>query len=221
MPKYIVANWKQNKNLKEISDWLEVYKNQDFVLSSDINVIVCPSFPYLNFLKENSDAELLSIATQDVSEYSVGSHTGNVGAEQVKDFCTYSIIGHSERKEDRTLVNKKRDLCLENSITPIICFVSLTDAINSAVPGVILAMEDPTNISKNGVYNVQNPTAIEESLNEVKSKLSIEVPLLYGGSVNKDNVTSLSAIDTLNGILVGHASLDALHFIKLVQAFNN
>lgn len=221
MPKYIVANWKQNKNLKEIANWLEIYKSQAPALSSDINVIVCPSFPHLSFLKENSDATLLSVGTQDVSEYPAGSHTGSVGAEQVKDFCTYSIIGHSERSEDRALVNKKRDLCLENHITPIICFVSVVDAIHSAVPGVILAMEDPTNISKNGVYNVQNPTAIEESLNEVKSKLSIEVPLLYGGSVNKDNVPSLGAIDILNGILVGHASLDALHFIKLVQAFNN
>jgi triosephosphate isomerase len=41
-------------------------------------------------------------------------------------------------------------------------------------------------------------------------------PLLYGGSVKLDNVASIGAIEGVDGVLVGSASLDAQEFVKMI-----
>ena len=45
------------------------------------------------------------------------------------------------------------------------------------------------------------------------------VPLLYGGSVNAGNAGEFAAVDSVNGALVGGASLDAGAFLSVARAF--
>ena len=40
-------------------------------------------------------------------------------------------------------------------------------------------------------------------------------PLLYGGSVSPDNAKELSAIENVDGFLIGGASLDVEKFYKI------
>ena len=44
-------------------------------------------------------------------------------------------------------------------------------------------------------------------------------PLLYGGSVNSGNAPDFAAVDSINGALVGGASLDADSFLAVAAAF--
>ncbi len=44
-------------------------------------------------------------------------------------------------------------------------------------------------------------------------------PLLYGGSVNPGNAADFAAVPSINGALVGGASLDADAFLSVAQAF--
>jgi len=44
------------------------------------------------------------------------------------------------------------------------------------------------------------------------------VPLLYGGSVNPENVGSYLRLGAIHGALVGGASLDANQFLRIIQA---
>jgi len=44
-------------------------------------------------------------------------------------------------------------------------------------------------------------------------------PVLYGGSVNLDNISKFASFDHIDGVLVGGASLKLDSFIKLIQAF--
>ena len=46
---------------------------------------------------------------------------------------------------------------------------------------------------------------------------AVEVPILYGGSVNPGNVLGYLAQPDINGALVGGASLDADQFLELVR----
>jgi len=68
------------------------------------------------------------------------------------------------------------------------------------------------------VYREKDPTEIFDTYEYFKVKLP-KVPVIYGGSVNKDNVNELVSIDNLGGVLVGNASLDPKHFLDLVEAF--
>jgi triosephosphate isomerase len=46
-----------------------------------------------------------------------------------------------------------------------------------------------------------------------------ETPLLYGGSVNPANAAEFAAVPSINGALVGGASLDAESFLSVSAAF--
>ena len=46
------------------------------------------------------------------------------------------------------------------------------------------------------------------------------VPLLYGGSVNAANAAEFAAVESVNGALVGGASLDAGSFLEVALAFS-
>jgi triosephosphate isomerase len=51
-------------------------------------------------------------------------------------------------------------------------------------------------------------TAIRRALREVVANKNTEIPILYGGSVSKDNAESLLRAPEVDGLLVGGASLD-------------
>lgn len=220
MSKYVVANWKQNNTLDEVESWVEKFneliKDKTF---SKVKIIVAPSFPHLHKIKElAAPHDFLYCSAQNVSEETGGRHTGEVSAAQLADYSEYCILGHSETGEQGEKVFQKGTLCIEAGIDPIICFVDKDNP--PEIPGVILAWEDPENITKeDGVYNAKSSDSVREGLVKVKSKLGDDAKVLYGGSVNRQNASELSNIDELDGVLVGSASLDPEHFFAIVTAF--
>jgi len=75
------------------------------------------------------------------------------------------------------------------------------------------------NISSGGVYSEKPSEDIEENVGRIKESLPRDAVLLYGGSVNKDNIYDLANLSKLDGVLVGHSSLDSGHFIKLIETY--
>ncbi|MBD3365831.1 hypothetical protein GF360_00640 [candidate division WWE3 bacterium] len=228
--KYVIANWKMKMSRDDVLDWAAKFKTEFSALSekdvSGVQTILAPTALHLSDL-QNSLKDLsknastkVNLATQNVSADSKGSHTGEIGAFQVKDYCKYSIVGHSERAEAPALVAAKRDKALEHGITPIICFTSPEQAEFFYKEGVILAWEDPQNISAGGEYKKAPIAKIKETVTNMKNSLPKGAIVLYGGSVNKDNVSDLAAIEALDGVLVGQASLDPYHFLELVKSWN-
>lgn len=221
--KYVIANWKMAMDLASVGEWFETYKKArthfDFPFKQTLPIIA-PSFvhiPYA-FLKSESTKEL-KLASQDISHYEKGSHTGESGAFQIKDFCKYCVIGHSERKDPAEIVLRKRDLAVQEGLTPIICFVSLEEALKYYLPGVILAWEDPANISGGGQYKEKPIDEVLKAVENLRKLLPKEAVLLYGGSVNKVTISDLANLELLDGVLVGQASLDPVHFLEIIKAY--
>ena len=52
------------------------------------------------------------------------------------------------------------------------------------------------------------------------SEAALSTPLLYGGSVNPGNSAEFASVPSINGALVGGASLDAESFLAVAAAFN-
>ena len=152
MEKFVVANWKQNKNLSEVESWLEAFVDLNVGRIKDIVIVIGMSYPYLYRINLGGSSNVYT-AAQNVSMHKNGAHTGEVGAKQLKDFCKFCIVGHSERSEDFETVQKKIDNCYSAGIIPIICFVNPNDAKKFYRQGALLAWEDPENISKEGVFN--------------------------------------------------------------------
>lgn len=228
--KYIVANWKMNMGSKDLSNWIGPFSKKingarkewaKKKISKDRwpKIITCPSMIYIPPVAEISSKIGIEVGAQDVSPFDKGPHTGETGTFQIKDFCKYAIVGHSERQEPVEVVERKRDMCLKENITPIICFVDPKDLVRLYKDGSIMAWEDPQNISKDGVYRSEDPEKISAIAKEIRKILAPKAPLIYGGSVNERNAFEISRISELDGILVGNASLDSEIFVAIIRYY--
>src|SRR5579872_3902609 len=125
---FIVGNWKSNKTAAEAKEWLEQFKNVNLHYSfEEREVIVCPPFTIIPGMKAIIDEHNLPIklGLQNVSPFGKGAYTGEVCAEEAKEFVTHAIVGHSERRkyfhetEEDVLLKLKQ--LFANNITPVLC----------------------------------------------------------------------------------------------------
>ncbi len=216
--KYFVANWKMNMSVKDMVLWLDKFSKIKLPKDPDRHIIVCPSFPHLSLMREVNVEMGFEIGAQDISVFEKGTHTGETGGFQIKELANYCIVGHSERRETLNTVIKKRDLCIRVGLTPIVCFVNQDDATKLDTNGAVLCWEDPKNISKEGIYREKDPADIEKGMKEIKSRVSPKTTIIYGGSVNRDNIKYLNKTKEIDGVLVGNASLDPIHFADIINS---
>lgn len=216
--KLIVANWKQNKTLDEAIAWAEEFVKLWHRKSGVVLPIICPSVPFLSELAGILRTAGVALGVQDVSVFSDGAHTGDVGVNQVGDLVDYAIVGHSERGEDRELVGQKASICLEEGIVPIVCFKSPDQY--KKTEGAIYALEDPENISQSGVYRPKTLTQVMGLIADARKFFGSESKIIYGGSVNEQNAGELASIAGLDGVLVGNASLNPSTFCVIVNKFS-
>ena len=217
--RYIIANWKMNLNLADITAWFESFRQSLPLIPENKEIIIAASAPYLGLLSVLTKTKNLKLSAQDASSLETGAHTGEVGAFQLKDFCAYALVGHSERNENIEVSLKKRDVCLANGITPIFCFSNISDVESVYKTGIILTWEDPANISKGGQYRAKPKEEIQSGIDKIRQKIPADAILIYGGSVNRQNIIDLANIKGLNGVLPGNASKDPIHFAELVLKF--
>ncbi len=213
---YIVANWKENKTQEEAIDFLSRF-SKIYEPRPNVKVIICP--PYLvvpevsDFVRSNNIS--VEIGVQNISKFDEGAHTGEVSASEAREFVRFSIVGHSERRalgETDRDVQKKVEMAIKNGIEPIVC------VINKNVPipleAKIVAYEP---IEAIGSGNPDDPENAEEVASFIKSKYTQASFVLYGGSVNSNDVKSFTNMGHIDGALVGGASLDPIEFSAIIK----
>ncbi len=230
--KIIAANFKMNLTKKEIDNYLKEIDNKKIN-----NVIFFPSNLYIPYFSK------YNIGSQDISFKEIGSITGDTSIKQYLDFnIKYVLIGHSERRKyfnDSKYISDKVNLALKNNIIPIICVGEteeeynnnltkkvLKDELDEALENnitllnnkIIIAYEPIFSIGTNKVLDIKE---IENIVSYIKSYLKntylLDIKVLYGGSVNLNNISNLENISNLDGYLIGNASLDAKSFLDLTS----
>lgn len=217
---FIIANWKSNETTPESNSWIQEFSNVKLPISHEAEkeVIICPPFTLLAGLKNLIvDKDLgLKLGAQDISPFAQGAHTGEINAQEVKEFADYVIIGHSERRlelgEDDSVISEKVKRALEAELTPIFC----VQGIDTPVPdGVSVVAYEP--VSAIGTGKADTPEDAERVAKTIKEKYSYVQHVLYGGSVRGGNVAGFTQGQFIDGVLVGGASLDADKFIQIVK----
>lgn len=124
----VAANWKMNGSLALVNSMVSELNN--VTLNENVEVVVCPSFPYLAAFSSASSnvnlGKMFSLGAQNLSEHSQGAFTGEVSTSMLKEVgVNYVIVGHSERrsiyKESSALVAKKVHVALAAGLKPILC----------------------------------------------------------------------------------------------------
>lgn len=220
MKRIFIANWKARKTIKEVTTWLK--EAQPSLEESLDEVVICPDFVSLTvvvgLLKDTS----LKVGAQDISQFETGPYTGEVTAKMLEGLAQYCLIGHSERRhyfgETNEVIARKVERAWQSKITPVICFENLGQLIERPIlketpkQSALYAYEPPSAI---GTGKPESEKEAKKVLAEFKN-LSREWRLLYGGSVDPENVNVFLELGYV-GVLVGTASLEAEEFVKIVS----
>lgn len=214
--KLLAANWKSNMTKDEAKAWFEEVSKSN--IPNSLGIVIFPPFTFLDFLDFLIKANNLSfkLGAQDISPFDLGPYTGEVSAHQIKEFADYVLIGHSERRsnfnESNELVNKKIDKALLVDLIPIVC-VSNLDQVRSLSPGNFIIAYEP--IAAIGTGNPEDPKTVFSMVSQIKQIKNADV--LYGGSVNENNIKEYLDIENISGALVGGASLDSKSFTNILK----
>ena len=123
----VAGNWKSNELFSQadelINDIAEGLREFD---NTDVDVIVCPPFPYLELVGDASEDVEFFVGAENVSKFDNGAFTGEVSAKMLQSMnIDYCIVGHSERRkyfnETNQDVAEKVNKLLEADINPIVC----------------------------------------------------------------------------------------------------
>jgi triosephosphate isomerase (TIM) len=225
----IAANLKTNLTRKQTAEYvnkLEAFLNAH---NSHQEVLVFPATSSLN-----SHAGKVIIGAQNAYPARNGAFTGEIGVDHLDEFGIKSIlIGHSERRhvlgETQESIAKKFNFYKELGFKIVYCvgeplevrksgeknMMEYLDAqyegIDTSYESLIIAYE-PVWAIGTGL----TPTLEEIESLHLKLKEKSSAPLLYGGSVKLSNAQEVLALNGVDGVLVGGASLIVEDFSQMI-----
>jgi len=246
--KIIAGNWKMNITPSEAKAFLT--KIKDRLTDTKCEVIFFVPYLAIPNSMAATKGTNIKIGAQNMHYLDSGAYTGEISAKMLLELnIRYVLIGHSERRmyynETDELVNKKIKKALEEKINPVVCVgESLKQREAGAEKDVIFNQLSAAfeNISKDEAKKITiayepvwaigtGKTATEQQANEMCAyirkvledkykNVSEYISILYGGSVNESNISSLMKCSDIDGALVGGASLKE-SFIKIIKYERN
>lgn len=123
--KLVVGNWKLHGGLLENQRLLNRLK-QELQQLQAVDTAVCLPYVYLHQAQQLLQESAIGWGAQNVSQFTEGAFTSCISAKMVAEFgCTYTIIGHSERRalklESNQVATKRLLNALHAGLTPIFC----------------------------------------------------------------------------------------------------
>tara|TARA_B110000008_G_scaffold276051_1_gene314646 strand:+ start:671 stop:1411 length:741 start_codon:yes stop_codon:yes gene_type:complete len=236
---YFIANWKMYGDLKSVNTLDKVIK---FSKSNKIKkgrLIYCPPYTLIStFLKKFKNCQI-DIGGQNCHESEFyGPFTGSINSRMLKNIgANYVIIGHSENREkgeNNKLINKKIQSALKAKLKVIFCIGESLAEKRKKRTQIILSKQIKIGLNKiknkSNIFIAYEPIwaigtgvvpkkeDLLKTIDFIKSKFKYKTPkVLYGGSVNSQNIKDLKEINNIDGFLIGGASLNSNKFIDIVK----
>lgn len=227
MKNLVVFNWKMNpESVREAEKLFRTVKKE--FSGKESKAVVAPPDVFLEKLAR--EKARVDLAGQDASMDRAGPYTGEVSPTMLKKLgAKYVILGHSERwamGEDGELIAKKVLAAAEAGLRVILCVgeknqvpagiaidmvaLQLAEGLKELrkqkklKPVIYVAYEPVWAISTTKRAKEPEDSRVEAVAAQIK-KLGYLV--LYGGSVNSNNIERYLGLPAIGGVLVGGASL--------------
>ena len=236
---YFIANWKMFGDLTTLNSLDKVIKFSKNIKKNKIKLIYCPPSTLIRPLSKRLKKTKIEVGAQNCHHsYDTGAYTGQVNSRMLKSVgAKYVIIGHSENRQlgdNDKLINLKIKSATRAGLKVIFCIGETLEQKKSKKTNNVLA-----NQIKNGLKSINNKSNIIvayepvwsigsglipksdeliKSIAYIKSKLGNKsIKILYGGSVNSNNVDKLKIITGIDGFLIGGASQNSNKFIDIIK----
>ena len=187
------------------------------------------------------------VGVQNIHWEDKGAFTGENSAPMARDAgAKIVLVGHSERRhlfgETDEMTAKKCAAAFRAGLTALLCVGerleererNTTQAVvlrqfkagigrlePSQLANIAVAYEPVWAIGTGRTAKPEDATnvhsAIRRALREAIGSKAADIPILYGGSVNAENVAELLAAPEVDGVLVGGASLEIDAWLKIAQ----
>ncbi|HEY4484589.1 MAG TPA: triose-phosphate isomerase [Candidatus Paceibacterota bacterium] len=234
MNKLIIANWKNHPETLEEAKELFEFEVAEALKYPNIKTVICPPEP---FLKSRAEINREFVGAQDVFWES--------GAENYRVKC--SLVGHSDRRyplvgggDTDEIINQKVKIALESGVVPVLLVgekergddrqeilekqltAGLFDLSTSDVDRIVIAHEPVWAISTNPNAEPDKPENTLKAFKVINDFLFETYGLepkaiLYGGSVNQNNVADFLKHPEISGAVIGGASLRKEEFANILK----
>ena len=238
-----IANWKMFGDLnsvKSIQSVINLSKKKNY---KNAKIIYCPPYTLLNNFVIKTRKTNLDVGAQNCHyEINTGPFTGSISSTMIKKLgAKYVIIGHSENRsngETNNLINKKIHSAIFNNLKVIFCigensFEKKNKKTNKIlkkqidmglkkikkIDKIIFAYEPVWSIGTGKVLTNKELTKQVIIIKKIiKNKFKNQkTKIIYGGSVNNQNINNLKQIKEINGFLIGGASQNSKKFIDIIK----
>ena len=237
------ANWKMNGDKDFVNSILSQIKDNILPnLSDGSSLILCPPTIYLSDLTDRCKNTSIQTGAQDCSAHENGAFTGEVSAQMISGTgAHWVILGHSERRqyhaEDNLLLLDKLRTAHNAGLKVIFCVGEMhqhyIEGTTREILKAQLSVLNDTSLANLNYIIAYEPvwaigTGLVPALEEIDlihqfiKKLLKDTPnppkettILYGGSVNPDNAKDIKSLASVDGVLVGGASLSSDKFKQI------
>ncbi len=243
----LVANWKMNGDLALLTAMQQGLSAQAY---PNVELALCPPFVFLPQAQTLFSSTAIAYGAQDVSDKTAGAYTGQISAQMLSQLaCTYVIIGHSERRmycaETDALIAAKCAQAQAARLIPILCVgenaqqkqqgetqdivLSQVRAVLDSLPTesieqLVIAYEPIWAIGTGHAASPIEANAVHELIRSCVAgydvTLAQNLRILYGGSVNAENIATFLLQAHIDGALIGGAALKPEVFAQMANIAN-
>ncbi|MEG0036974.1 MAG: triose-phosphate isomerase [Victivallaceae bacterium] len=247
---YILGNWKMHKTCLESVAFFDEFVSlmQEHLFPGYIGIAV--PFTALSLTADLASSGRVLPGAQNVSSEEQGAFTGEISSCMLKEAgAEFVIVGHSERRilfgETDFIVSLKIRRVLLAGMLPVFCIGEtaeerqqnltknvlrrqITDGLSKVDIGndFVLAYEPVWAIGTGNVPENEEIENIHQFIRQVLGEVmapekAAGISVLYGGSVNATNISEISVLPNIDGVLVGGASLSPVSFFEIVSNYSS
>lgn len=246
-PPIFAANWKLNLGPSDARQFIQRFLALTPRYDDRTLIVFPSALSLAAVVDATRERQDLLVGVQHVHSEVFGAFTGENSVAMARDAgARVALIGHSERRhlfhESDEATGRKMRLTIDAGLAPMLCVGETLDereagateaVVHRQLAAGISLLADHELLSLSIAYEPvwaigTGKTATPDDAANIHGALrtalagrlgdrAAQVPLLYGGSVNRGNVADLLAARNVDGVLVGGASLDADGWSTIVR----
>lgn len=245
---FLGTGWKMNHTIRQALDYTaSLLTHLDAIGSSDsFQVFVIPPFTAIDAVKRAA-AGRFWVGAQNMHWASHGAYTGEISAPMLSELGVDLVeLGHAERRmyfnETDEDIQRKVQAALEYNLRPLVC---VGEAARGAAPAIVerqlrrafqdvpVAMAGRLMVAYEPIWAIgeSGTAAMSGELRSMQEHVrgtledlfgaSASIPVLYGGTVNRENAVSLLVEGGVDGLFIGRAAWQADGFAAIIRACVN